>query len=49
MEMYRLVRDRSKKAIIDLQQEGWNQVRVEGEGEIAEILKLTCMEYGLSI
>jgi len=49
MEMYRLVRDRSKKAIVDLQQEGWNQVRIEGEGEIVEILKLTCLEYGLSI
>jgi len=49
MEMYRLVRNRSKKAIVDLQKEGWNQVRIEGEDEIAEILKLTCLEYGLSI
>ena len=49
MEMYRLVRGRSKKAIVDLQQAGWNKARIEGKGEIAEILKLTCMEYGLSI
>ncbi len=49
MEMYRLVRNRSKKAIVDLQQEGWNRVRIEGEGEIAEILKLTCLEHGISI
>ena len=49
MEMYRLVRDRSKKVIVDLKKEGWNQVRIEGDGEIAEILRLTCLEYGLSI
>ena len=49
MEMYRLVRDRSKKAIVGLQRAGWNKARIEGKGEIAEILKLTCMEYGLSI
>ena len=49
MEMYRLVRDRSKQAIIDLKKEGWNHVRIEGKGEIAEILELTCLEYGLSI
>lgn len=49
MEVYRLVRGRSKKAIVDLQQEGWNQVRIEGDGEIAEILKLTCLEHGLLI
>ena len=49
MEMYRLVRDQSKKAIVGLQRAGWNKARIEGKGEIAEILKLTCMEYGLSI
>ncbi len=49
MEVYRLVRGRSKKAIVGLQQAGWNKARIEGNGEIAEILKLTCMEYGLSI
>jgi len=49
MEMYRLVRARSIKAIVDLQREGWDQVRIEGEGEITEILKLTCLEYGLPV
>ncbi len=49
MEMYRLVRNRSIEAIVDLQTEGWNRVQIEGEGDIAEILKLTCLEYGLSI
>ena len=49
MEMYRLVRGRSKKAIVDLQNKGWKTVRIEGEDEIAEILKLTCIEHGLKI
>ncbi|MDO9546775.1 MAG: winged helix-turn-helix transcriptional regulator [Pelolinea sp.] len=49
MEVYRLVRARSIKAIDDLQQAGWDQVRISGDGEIAEILELTCLEKGLKI
>jgi DNA-binding MarR family transcriptional regulator len=49
MEVYRLVRSRSIKAIDDLQQIGWDRVRIAGDGDIAEILKLTCLEQGLKI
>lgn len=49
MEVYRLVRDRSRKAIIDLQEEGWKQAQIVGEGDIAEILRLTCLEHGMTI
>ncbi|MCD6355956.1 MAG: winged helix-turn-helix transcriptional regulator [Anaerolineaceae bacterium] len=49
MEMYRLVRERSAKAIRELKNEGWKKVRVEGDGDIAEILRLTCFEQGMTI
>jgi DNA-binding MarR family transcriptional regulator len=49
MEMYRLVRGRSAKAIEYLKADGWKAVRIEGEGDIAEILRLTCFEHGMAI
>jgi len=49
METYRLVRERSKKAIDTLKGNGIHRVYVEGNGDVAEILKLTCIEHGLKI
>ena len=49
MEVYRLVRSRSIEAIDHLQQTGWDKVRIAGDGDIAEILRLTCLEQGLKI
>jgi len=49
MEMYRLVRNRSTKAIKDLKLQGYYSVKIEGNGDIAEVLKLTCMEWGIEI
>jgi DNA-binding MarR family transcriptional regulator len=49
MGMYRLIRDRSIKAIKALKKDGHDVVYLAGEGEVAEILKLTCIEQGLGI
>lgn len=49
MQLYRLVRKRSLKAIADVKALGYSAVSVEGEGDVAEILKLTSMEQGLNI
>ena len=49
MELYRLVRERSVQAIAEVRQQGFSGVRVVGEGDVAEILKLTCMEQGISL
>ena len=49
MELYRLVRERSIHAIAEIKQQGFSSVRVVGEGDVAEILKLTCMEQGVSL
>ena len=49
IEMYRLVRERSTQAIKDVKSQGFTKVRIEGKGDIAEILKLTCLEWGIEI
>ena len=49
MQLYRLVRDRSLEAIAAIKRDGYESARVEGAGEVAEILKLTCMEQGIEV
>lgn len=49
MQLYRLVRDRSLEAIAAIKQDGYESARVEGAGEVAEILKLICMEQGIEV
>ena len=49
MGLYRLVRDRSVKAIKTVKKDGHNMVCLAGGGEVADILRLTCIEQGLAI
>ena len=49
MSLYRLVRERSLKAIQLLRKSGFHQVRILGEGEVAEICRLTCLEQNIQI
>lgn len=49
MQMYRLVRERSLQAIQSLKRQGTTSARIDGDGEVAEILQLTCLEQGLTI
>lgn len=49
MELYRLVRKRSLQTINEIKSQGFSTVRIKGEGDVAEILKLTCMEQGIEI
>lgn len=48
-KLYRLVRERSLKAIAPLKEKGIKQVRLEGEGEVVDICRLTCLEQGLHV
>lgn len=49
MELYRLVRERSREALIELKMAGYDSVRIQGEGDIADICRLTCFEQGIKI
>jgi len=49
LQLYRLVRIRSMNAIKEIKSEGYSSVRLKGEGDVVEILKLTCVEQGIAI
>ena len=47
--MYRLVRERSIDALQQVEKAGFFSIFVEGEGDVAEICRLTCLEKGIHI
>jgi DNA-binding MarR family transcriptional regulator len=47
--LYRNTRKRVIEHLEAIQEAGYNQVRIIGEGEIAEICKLSCLEHGISL
>lgn len=49
MHLYRLVRTRSREALLDLKRTGHTAVRIQAEGDMADICRLTCLELGISI
>ncbi|MBP7031470.1 MAG: winged helix-turn-helix transcriptional regulator [Anaerolineaceae bacterium] len=48
-DLYRRVRERSNKCLDELRQSGWSQVRIQGDGEVAEVIRLTCIERGVEV
>jgi DNA-binding MarR family transcriptional regulator len=47
--MYRLVRQRVLDQLVEIKKAGYSQVRLEGEGDVADVCRLTCIEHGLAI
>lgn len=47
--MYRRVRHKVKEAALQLRADGVERVRLLGDGDVADICRLTCMEQGLAI
>ncbi|GAB4401525.1 MAG: hypothetical protein OHK0031_19630 [Anaerolineales bacterium] len=47
--LYRRVRQKVKEAALALRAEGVERVRLQGEGDVADICRLTCLEQGLTI
>lgn len=48
-QMYHLVRDRVREQLTALHQAGYHQVSLKGDGDVAEICRLTCLEEGVEI
>lgn len=48
-DLYRRVRERSAKCLEELRHRGWSRVRIIGDGEIAEVIRLTCIEHGVEV
>ena len=47
--LYRLVRERSINALQQLEKAGVSSIYIQGEGDVAEICRLTCLEKGIQI
>ena len=48
-DLYRRIRERMLALISEIGGDGHKAVRLMGEGEIAEVCRLTCMEQGVAI
>jgi DNA-binding MarR family transcriptional regulator len=49
LSLYRKTRQRVKENIVELRRTGKDQVRIIGEGDVADICRLTCLEAGITI
>lgn len=49
MRLYRRVRQRVRDLLAQVKGSGFNQVGILGEGDIADICRLTCLEQGVEI
>lgn len=49
MLMYRNIRERVRSLLLDLRRAGYSSVCIDGEGDIADICRLTCMEQGVHV
>jgi DNA-binding MarR family transcriptional regulator len=49
LSLYREARSDAKKAVQEARKLGYESVHLRGEGEIAEICRLTCMDMGMPI
>lgn len=49
MRLYRETRQLVKDLLEEVRSEGFQQVRISGESEIADVCKLTCLEQGFDI
>ncbi len=49
MRLYRETRQKVKNILAEIKDEGYNQVRITGDSEIADVCHLTCLEQGFDI
>jgi len=49
MHLYRKTRIHVRELITELHKSGYEQIRINGDGDIADICRLTCLEQGINI
>lgn len=47
--LYRRIRQRVKDSIEQIKKEGFDRIRLVGEGDVADICRLTCLEQGVAV
>lgn len=48
-DLYRKTRQRVKEHLAEVRRAGFDRVRILGEGDVADICRLTCLEQGIAI
>lgn len=49
MRLYRETRQLVKELLADIRAAGFQQVKIEGDSEIADVCRLTCLEQGVDV
>jgi DNA-binding MarR family transcriptional regulator len=49
MRLYRRTRQRVLYALDDVHKAGFDRIRIVGDGDLAEVIRLTCLEQGVII
>jgi DNA-binding MarR family transcriptional regulator len=49
LSLYRRTRQRVQEHVNAIRQAGYGRVRIVGEGDVADICRLTCLEQGISV
>jgi DNA-binding MarR family transcriptional regulator len=49
MRLYRRTRQRVLEILQEIKDSGYDRVRIQGDGDIAEICRLTCLEQGVAV
>jgi DNA-binding MarR family transcriptional regulator len=49
MRLYRRIRQHVSELLVAARQAGYDQVRIDGDGDIGDICRLTCLEMGIRV
>ena len=49
MTLYRRAREQARKALAAARRQGYQAVNVQGHGDIADVCRLTCLEFGMGV
>ena len=49
MLLYRNTRQRVGELLTSVKQNGFDRIHIQGDGDIADICRLTCLEYGIKV
>jgi DNA-binding MarR family transcriptional regulator len=49
MKLYRNVREQSQRMLLKARENGYEEIYIEGDGDIADVCKLSCLEGGFKI
>ena len=49
MQLYRETRLEAQKLLAQVRKQGYDSIRLEGDGDLAEVVRLTCLEQGVDV